>query len=162
MASDRREQCFLDDAEQQGRIEEARLLLRRVAAARRFLIEPEQRVYNDTDLTLSWAEERFAEVVRVRRVESLFRDSWLEYQDEEWKEGWKQARTEEARWLLHKLLAARSFDVALEIRARIDDEVDRGRLESWIMAAVSAAAIGEVFESLASAPARGVSVSALA
>jgi hypothetical protein len=47
--------------------------------------------------------------------------------------------------LLHKVLAARSFPVTPDVRARIDREPDVARLESWLEAAVTAAAISDMF-----------------
>lgn len=55
------------------------------------------------------------------------------------------ARIYEARVLLRRVLAARSFVVTPEIRARIDRELDVVRLEAWHDAALTVAAIGDVF-----------------
>jgi len=53
------------------------------------------------------------------------------------------------RWLpgslSDKVLAARSFPITPDVRARIDGEPDVARLESWLEAAVTAGAIGDVF-----------------
>jgi hypothetical protein len=60
-------------------------------------------------------------------------------------EGRSEGRADEARSLLLKVLAARSLPVPPGVRARIDREPDLGRLESWLEAAVTATAIGDVF-----------------
>ena len=60
-------------------------------------------------------------------------------------EGRIKGRAAEARLLLHKVLAARSFRVTPDVRARIEREPDVARLESWLEAAVTARAIGDVF-----------------
>jgi hypothetical protein len=60
-------------------------------------------------------------------------------------EGQAQGRAEEARSLLHRVLAARSLPVPPDVRARIDSEPDLSRLESWLEAAVTAATIADVF-----------------
>jgi hypothetical protein len=60
-------------------------------------------------------------------------------------EGRTEGRAEEARLLLDRVLAARSFAVPQDVRARIDGEPDVARLESWIEAAVTAASLGDVF-----------------
>jgi hypothetical protein len=54
-------------------------------------------------------------------------------------------RLEEARSILHKVLAARSFQITSDVRARIDGERDLARLESWVVTAVNAGTIGDVF-----------------
>ena len=56
-----------------------------------------------------------------------------------------QGRLQEAREILLKVLPARSFQVTPEVRARIDEEHALGRLESWILAAVNASTIDDVF-----------------
>lgn len=60
-------------------------------------------------------------------------------------EGRTEGRATEARLVLHKVLAARSFAVPQDVRARIDGESDVTRLESWIEAAVTAPSLGDVF-----------------
>ncbi|HEX7841738.1 MAG TPA: hypothetical protein VF469_29915 [Kofleriaceae bacterium] len=60
-------------------------------------------------------------------------------------EGRIKGRAAEARLLLHKVLVARSFRVTLAVHARIECEPDIARLESWLEAAVTARAIGDVF-----------------
>jgi hypothetical protein len=60
-------------------------------------------------------------------------------------EGRTEGRAAEARLLLHKVLAARSFAVTPDVRARIDGEPEITRLESWLEAAVTASSIGDVF-----------------
>jgi hypothetical protein len=61
-------------------------------------------------------------------------------------EGQAKGRAEEARRLLRKVLAARGFTVTAAVRARIDGESDVTRLEAWHEAAVTVAAIGDVFQ----------------
>ena len=56
-----------------------------------------------------------------------------------------EGRAEEARSLLHKVLALRSLPVTPDVRARIDGETDVARLEAWHDAAVTAGAIGDVY-----------------
>jgi hypothetical protein len=64
----------------------------------------------------------------------------------EWEDkGLAKGRAVEARLLLHKVLAARSFPVTSDVRARINGEPDVGRIEAWLEAAVTAASIGDVF-----------------
>ena len=60
-------------------------------------------------------------------------------------EGRTEGRATEARLLLHKVLAARSFAVPPDVRTRIESESDVTRLESWIEAAVTAPSLGDVF-----------------
>lgn len=60
-------------------------------------------------------------------------------------EGRTEGRAAEARLVLHKVLAARSFAVPPDVRARIDGESDLTRLESWIEAAVTAPSLGDLF-----------------
>ena len=60
-------------------------------------------------------------------------------------EGRVEGRATEARLLLHKVLTARAFPITQDVRARIDTESDVARLESWLEAAVTAGAIGDVF-----------------
>jgi hypothetical protein len=60
-------------------------------------------------------------------------------------EGRIKGRAAEARLLLHKVLAARSFRVTPDVHARIEREPDVARLESWLEAAVTARAIDDVF-----------------
>ena len=61
------------------------------------------------------------------------------------RQGRAQGRAAEARLLLHRVLAARSFPATPDVRARIDGEPDVSRLESWLEAAVTAASIGDAF-----------------
>jgi hypothetical protein len=64
----------------------------------------------------------------------------------EWSDkGRAEGRATEARSLLLKVLAARSFSVSPDVRARIDGESDVARLEAWLEAAVIAGTIGDVF-----------------
>lgn len=63
----------------------------------------------------------------------------------EWEDkGRVEGRAAEARLLLHKVLAARSFRVSPDVRARID-EADVARREAWHDAAVTARTIDDVF-----------------
>lgn len=95
---------------------------------------------------------------RIFHMESIIQDPNVQELIREWEdkgravgrtEGHAEGRTEgrasEARLLLHKVLAARSFAVPSDVRARIDGESDITRLESWIEAAVTAPALGDVF-----------------
>jgi hypothetical protein len=79
---------------------------------------------------------------RIFHVESIMQDPNVQELISEWED---KGRAAEARLLLHKVLAARSFPVPPDVRARIDREPDVARLESWLEAAVTAAAIGDVF-----------------
>lgn len=95
---------------------------------------------------------------RIFHVESIMQDPNVQELISEWEdkglakglakgraEGRIKGRAAEARRLLHKVLAARSFRATQDIRARIDGESDVVRLESWLEAAVTARAIGDVF-----------------
>jgi predicted transposase YdaD len=103
---------------------------------------------------------------RIFHVESIIQDPNVQELIREWEdkghakgrtEGHTEGRTEgraegrtegraaEARLLLHKVLAARSFAVPSDIRMRIDAESDVSRLESWLEAAVTASSIADVF-----------------
>jgi hypothetical protein len=87
---------------------------------------------------------------RIFHVESIIQDPSVQELIGEWEDkgrvqGREQGRAAEARLLLHKVLAARSFPVSQDVRARIDGEPDVTRLESWLEAAVTATAIGDVF-----------------
>jgi hypothetical protein len=83
---------------------------------------------------------------RIFHVESIIQDPNVQELISEWEDkGHAKGRAEEARLLLHKVLAARSFPVTPDVRARIDREPDVARLESWLEAAVTAGAIGDVF-----------------
>lgn len=79
---------------------------------------------------------------RIFHVESIIQDPNVQELISEWED---KGRAVEARLLLHKVLAARSFPVTMDVRARIDGEPDIDRLESWLEAAVTAASIGDVF-----------------
>jgi len=79
---------------------------------------------------------------RIFHMESLIQDPNVQELVRELKD---EGRAEEARSLLYKVLALRSFPVTPDVRARIDGEPDVGRIESWHDAAVTAAAIGDVF-----------------
>jgi hypothetical protein len=91
---------------------------------------------------------------RIFHVESIMQDPNVQELIREWEdkgrdkgrvEGEALGRAEEARSMLLKVLAARSLPVTPDVRARIDGEADLARLESWLEAAVTAAAIGDVF-----------------
>lgn len=56
-----------------------------------------------------------------------------------------QGRIEEARMVLHVVLAARSLSVTPSACVRIGGERDLARLESWLQAAVLAGSIDDVF-----------------
>ncbi|HEY0480374.1 MAG TPA: hypothetical protein VGD37_22800, partial [Kofleriaceae bacterium] len=91
---------------------------------------------------------------RIFHVESIIQDPNVQELIAEWEnkgraegraEGRTEGRADEARRLLLKVLAARSFPVSPDVRARIDGEADVARLEAWLEAAVTAATIGDVF-----------------
>lgn len=56
-----------------------------------------------------------------------------------------KGRAAEARLLLYKVLAARSFSVTSATRARIEREMDTTRLEAWLETAVTARTVRDVF-----------------
>ena len=79
-------------------------------------------------------------------MESIIQDPNVQELIREWADkGRVEGRAEEARMLLYKVLVARSFLLSADVRARIDREPDVAHLESWLEAAVTAAAIGDVF-----------------
>ena len=87
-------------------------------------------------------------------MESIIQDPNVQELIREWEDkgrakgmakGMAEGRAAEARLLLYKVLAARSFRVAPAVRTRIDRESDVARLESWLEAAVTARTIGDVF-----------------
>lgn len=91
---------------------------------------------------------------RIFHVESIIQDPNVQELIREWEdkgrvegraEGERRGRALEARSVLHKVLAARSFPVTEDVRARIESEPDIARLESWLEAASSASTIGDVF-----------------
>lgn len=91
---------------------------------------------------------------RIFHVESIIQDPNVQDLIREWEdkgraegrvEGRVEGRADEARSLLLKVFAARSLPVTPDVRARINGEPDLARLESWLEAAVTAAAIGDVF-----------------
>jgi hypothetical protein len=49
-----------------------------------------------------------------------------------------------ARRLLHRVLVVRGFSVPQDIRIRIEFEKDLNRLESWVVAAVTAASLHDI------------------
>ena len=79
---------------------------------------------------------------RIFHVESIIQDPNVQELIREWED---KGRAAEARLLLHTVLAARSFPVTEDVRARIDGESDVVRLEAWLEAAVTAPTIGDVF-----------------
>jgi hypothetical protein len=87
---------------------------------------------------------------RIFHMESIIQDPNVQELIREWEdkgraEGRAEGRALEARLLLHRVLAARSFRVTPDIRKRIDGESDVARLESWLEAAVTADTLGDVF-----------------
>jgi hypothetical protein len=87
---------------------------------------------------------------RIFHMESIIQDPNVQELIREWEdkgraEGRAEGHALEARVLLHKVLAARSFRVTPDIRKRIETEADVSRLEAWLEAAVTAGFIGDVF-----------------
>jgi hypothetical protein len=83
---------------------------------------------------------------RIFHMESIIQDPNVQDLVREWEDkGRAEGRADEARSLLLKVLAARSLPVPADVQARIAGEPDLARLESWLEAAVTAAAIGNVF-----------------
>jgi len=99
---------------------------------------------------------------RIFHMESLIQDPNVQELIREWedkgrvegrvegrregqREGRDTGRAEEARRLLYKVLAVRSFAVPPDVRVRIDAEPDVARLEAWLETAVTAGALGDVF-----------------
>ena len=83
---------------------------------------------------------------RIFYMESIIQDPNVQRMIREWKnEGRAEGRAEEARASLYRVLAVRALSVTPDLRARIDGEADRARLEAWHAAAVTAAAIADVF-----------------
>ena len=81
-------------------------------------------------------------------MESIIQDPNVQELIREWEDkGRVEGRAEEARRLLHKVLAARGLPVTAAARARIKAEADLARLEAWLEAAVTAGALDEVFRS---------------
>jgi len=79
-------------------------------------------------------------------AESIIQDPNVQELIAEWEDKCReQGRAPEARVLLNRVLAARSFPMTPDVRSRIDGEPDVTRLESWLEAAVTAISIGEVF-----------------
>jgi len=84
----------------------------------------------------------------IFHVESIIQDPNVQELIREWEDkGRVEGRAEEARRLLHKVLAARGLPVTAAARARIKAEADLARLEAWLEAAVTAGALDEVFRS---------------
>jgi hypothetical protein len=87
-----------------------------------------------------------SETARIFHVESIIQDPNVQELIREWEDkGRTEGHADEARSLLLKVLAARSLPVPPDLRARIDGEPDLAWLESWLEAAVTAAAVGDVF-----------------
>jgi hypothetical protein len=91
---------------------------------------------------------------RIFHVESIIQSPGVQELIGEWEgkgraegrvEGRVEGRAAEARLLLHKVLAARSFAVPPNVRDRINGEPDIDHLEAWLEAAVTARTIGDVF-----------------
>jgi hypothetical protein len=83
---------------------------------------------------------------RIFHVESIIQDPNVQELIREWEDkGRVEGRATEARLLLHAVLTVRSFPVTPDVRARVDGESDVARLETWLKAAVTANAIGDVF-----------------
>jgi hypothetical protein len=87
---------------------------------------------------------------RIFHVESIIQDPGVQALIREWKdegraEGLAEGQAKEARSALYTVLAARSLAVTPDVRTRIDEERDVTRLESWLKAAATADAIGDVF-----------------
>jgi len=87
-------------------------------------------------------------------VDSIIQDPNVQELISEWEdkgrakghvEGRAEGRADEARQLLHRVLGARRFVVTPDVRSRIDREADVTRLETWLEAAVTASALGDVF-----------------
>lgn len=79
---------------------------------------------------------------RIFHVESIMQDPNVQELRREWED---KGRAHEARSLLYKVLALRSFLVTPDVQARIGGEADVDRLEAWHDAAVTAATIDDVF-----------------
>jgi hypothetical protein len=79
-------------------------------------------------------------------MEWLIQDPNVQELVREWEDkGRDTGRAEEARRLLYKVLAVRSFAVTSDVRARIDGEPDVDHLEAWHEAAVTAGTLADVF-----------------
>lgn len=91
---------------------------------------------------------------RIFHVESIIQDPNVQELIAEWEdkgraegrvEGRIEGRVDGVRGMLLKVLAARSFSITADVRARIDGELDLARLEAWHEAAITAGSIGDVF-----------------
>jgi hypothetical protein len=60
-------------------------------------------------------------------------------------EAYARGRVDEVRLAVHTVLAARSLPCSPDVRDRIDQEPKLSVLRSWLKAAVTAGAIGDVF-----------------
>lgn len=85
-----------------------------------------------------WQAKQFA-----RGLAEVFTVGFTESFTKGFVEGVAKGRADEARLLLYKVLAARSFLVTPDVRARIEGESDAARLEVWLEAAVTARAVGD-------------------
>lgn len=90
-------------------------------------------------LIREWQAKQFA-----RGLAEVFTAGFTESFTKGFMEGVAQGRADEARLLLYKVLAVRSFLVTPDVRARIEGEPDAARLEVWLEAAVTARAVGDV------------------
>jgi hypothetical protein len=90
---------------------------------------------------------------RIFHVESIIQDPNVQELIAEWEdkgraegrvEGRIEGRVDGVRGMLLKVLAARSFSITADVRARIDGELDLARLEAWHEAAITAGSIGDV------------------
>jgi len=99
---------------------------------------------NVQELIREWEDKGRAEGRTEGRAEGRT-EGRAEGRTEGRSEGREEGRADEARSLLLKVLAARSLPVHPDVRARIEREPDLARLESWLEAAVTATAIGDVF-----------------
>ena len=103
---------------------------------------------NVRELIREWEDKGFAEAFARSFAEAFaksFAETYAKGFAESFSEGFDRGRAAEARWVLHKMLVARSLAVTEDLRARIDREPDVARLESWLEAAATATTIGDVF-----------------
>jgi uncharacterized protein YaaQ len=90
-------------------------------------------------LIREWQAKQFAQ-----GLAEVFTMGFAESFTKGFVEGVAKGRADEARLLLYKVLAVRSFLVTPDVRARIEGEPDAARLEAWLEAAVTAGAVGDV------------------
>jgi flagellar biosynthesis/type III secretory pathway protein FliH len=86
-----------------------------------------------------WQAKEFA-----KGLAEIFTVGFAESYTKGFTEGIAKGRADEARLLLYRVLAARAIAVTPDARARIEREHDPARLEAWLVAAISARAIGDV------------------